>query len=80
MSGTLTLVTDDGRVALGPGECAGFPRGAANGHHLINEGSEVAVYLEVGTRTPREVAVYPDVDLHLDTAVGYTRKNGEAYR
>jgi uncharacterized cupin superfamily protein len=37
LEGRPTLVTDEGRMVLGPGMCAGFPGGTGNAHHLINE-------------------------------------------
>ncbi|QSJ19392.1 cupin domain-containing protein [Nostoc sp. UHCC 0702] len=66
LSGELTLVTDAGAEILTPGMAAGFPAGEANGHHLVNQSSVVAVYLEVGDRTPNDQAIYPDHP-HLTT-------------
>src|SRR5436190_6138177 len=34
VKGELMLVSDDGEQRLGPGMCAGFVGGVANGHHL----------------------------------------------
>jgi uncharacterized cupin superfamily protein len=80
LSGELTLVTDDGEVVLRSGDCAAFPKNTPNGHHLINKTSNNATYLEVGTRAQDEVCCYPDIDLHIDTAVGwYTHKDGTPY-
>ncbi|PMB19605.1 cupin [Fischerella thermalis CCMEE 5319] len=63
LEGELTLITDTGAEVLKPGMAAGFPAGEANGHHLVNRTSTVAVYLEVGDRTPNDQAIYPDDDL-----------------
>ncbi|MGJ5672044.1 MAG: cupin domain-containing protein [Nostochopsis sp.] len=63
LEGELTLITDAGAEILIPGMAAGFPAGEANGHHLVNRTSTVAVYLEVGDRTPNDEASYPDDDL-----------------
>jgi len=82
LSGALTLVTEAGEQRLDPGQAAGFPAGRADGHHLINRGTEPAVYLEVGDRRADDEIAYPDVDLHLaPTPRGkvFTRKNGEPY-
>ncbi len=78
LSGTATLVTEAGRTALGPGMCAGFPAGVADGHCLVNDGATDVVYLEVGDRTPGEVAHYPDDDVSAKAAQAwsYTRKDG----
>ena len=41
-----------------------FPHNDANGHHLVNKGSVLAVCLEVGTRAMEDVVTYPDIDNH----------------
>ena len=82
LEGELTLVTDDGEQALGPGMAAGFPAGVENGHHLINRGRAAAVYLEVGDRRPEDAVVYPDIDLLLRPGPGgpvFTNRKGEPY-
>src|SRR6186713_2531950 len=50
LEGELTLVEDDGETLLRAGECAAFPKGTRNGHHLKNRSSVIAVYLDVGSR------------------------------
>ena len=52
LEGELTLVEDGGETVLRAGDCAAFPKGTGNGHHLINRSDAMAVYLEVGTRAP----------------------------
>jgi uncharacterized cupin superfamily protein len=66
LEGELVLVEDEGETVLKPGDCAGFKANVANGHHLINRTDRDALILEVGTRAPREVAHYPDVDLRYE--------------
>ncbi|MEH2340041.1 cupin domain-containing protein [Nostoc sp.] len=63
LEGELTLVTDRGAEILTPGMAAGFPAGEANGHHFVNRSSVVAIYLEVGDRTPNDKVTYPDENL-----------------
>lgn len=65
VSGEIILVTDAGRQRLGPGMVAGFPAGAADGHHLVNESDETAVYLEIGDRSEDDEVRYPDIDMVL---------------
>ena len=36
--GELTLITDDGEEVMRPGDCAAFPAGKPDGHHLVNRG------------------------------------------
>jgi uncharacterized cupin superfamily protein len=82
LEGRPTLHTDEGRLALAPGSCAGFKAGTGNGHRLINETNEDVVYLEIGDRTPGEAVTYPDDDLladYLDGTLRFTRKDGTAY-
>ena len=48
---------------LRPGDAAGWKAGVANGHCLINRSARDAVYLEIGTRAPRERSEYSDIDM-----------------
>lgn len=81
LEGELTLIEDDGESVLRPGDAASFKAGVANGHHLLNRSTSDAIYIEIGTRTPRERAQFPDVDLIVDAdeaGVHYSSKDGEA--
>jgi uncharacterized cupin superfamily protein len=78
LSGAVVLITDGGEQVLAAGMCCGFPLGTADGHHLVNRGSEPAVYLEVSNRDPLDGADYPDVDL-LYRGGKFTRKDGSAF-
>ena len=73
LEGRLTLIEDDGETILTAGDCAVFPKGAGNGHHLINRSDEVAVYLEVGSRQPEDVATCSDIDLMSRNSDGVFR-------
>jgi uncharacterized cupin superfamily protein len=82
LQGQPTLHTDEGRMVLAPGMCAGFKAGTGNGHHLINETAEDVVYLEVGDRTPGDEGHYPDDDLRALLVEGkwkFVRKDGTPY-
>lgn len=61
LEGEVTLVTDEGETVLTPGMTAGFRAGSGNGHHLVNRSASPVRVLEVGTRTDKEVAHYPDI-------------------
>jgi uncharacterized cupin superfamily protein len=83
LAGELTLITDAGTETLHPGMAAAFPAGKADGHHLVNQSSEPATYLEVGTRSADDDAVYPDIDLLCEKRGGklrYLHKSGEPYK
>lgn len=82
LSGSLVLVTDEGRTRLDAGMCAGFRAGSGNAHSLLNESDAEAVYLEVGDRTPGDEVVYPDDDLDARLIEGKWRffhKDGTPY-
>ena len=82
LAGHPTLHTDEGRVRLAPGMCAGFKAGTGNGHRLINETDEDVVFLEVGDRTPGDEGTYPDDDLKavfVDGRWQFVHKDGTPY-
>ena len=65
LEGEPTLITDAGEFLLEPGTCAGFRAGDGNAHQIVNRSAEPVVLLEVGDRSPGDVAEYPDDDLAL---------------
>lgn len=81
LEGEVVLVEDDGETVLRAGDCAGFPKGAANGHHLVNRSDRLAVVLEVGGRHPDDDRVeYPDIDLTFDgRETFYRHRDGTPY-
>lgn len=79
-AGELTLVDDKGETVLAVGDCAAFPAGDANGHHLVNRSDRVGAFIVVGTTTKTETAWYSDIDMKVQTADGsshFTRQNGD---
>ena len=61
LSGTVTLIDENGEHLLGPGAFAGFPAGAPNAHHLVNRSSATAELMVVGLRKVGEERIhYPD--------------------
>jgi len=59
----------------------GLSKGYANGHHLINKSGAMAVYLEVGSRSPADVTICSDVDMMSSNADGrFVHKDGTPYR
>jgi uncharacterized cupin superfamily protein len=80
LEGELKLVEDSGAILLRAGDCAAFPKGSGVGHHLINESSAVAVYLEVGSRHPNDLTTCSDVDMMSSNADGrFVHKDGTPY-
>jgi uncharacterized cupin superfamily protein len=79
LAGEAVLVEDEGETALRAGDCAAFPKGVANGHHLVNRSDAPCIFIAVGKMAVTDCH-YPDVDLHLDAAKGaYTHKDGSPY-
>jgi uncharacterized cupin superfamily protein len=79
LAGEVVLITDAGETLLRAGDCAGFPKNVADGHHLINRSASEAMVLEVGARSSRDVVTYSDIDMKTDAVSGaYVRKNGAA--
>ena len=80
LEGELTLVEDEGSTVLRAGDCASFPKNSGNGHHMINRSAMTAVYLEVGSRHPDDLATCSDIDLKSANSDGrFVRKDGTPY-
>jgi uncharacterized cupin superfamily protein len=80
LEGELVLVSDGGEQTLRAGECAGYPAGKPDGHHLINRSDRPARYLEIGNRDDADEAHYPDDDImYADDRGSYTHKDGRPY-
>ena len=78
VSGEAVLVEDDGRTLLKSGDCAAWPKGNTNGHHLINESNEDCSFVVVGGGK-NTGGGYSDVDLAFTSEGTYTRKDGTPY-
>jgi uncharacterized cupin superfamily protein len=82
LEGECTLMQDAGPVPMRAGDCAAFPAGDPDGHCFVNESGAVARFLVAGTRAPKEVATYSDVDLRVELEPGekggarFTYKDG----
>lgn len=82
LEGELVMVTDAGEELMRPGDCAGFPGGQRDGHHLQNRTDKPARILVVGSRMAEDFGEYPDIDMKFlpnryAGGGGYVRKNGE---
>ena len=58
VSGHPTLVVNGEKTLLGPGDYVGFPGSSTDSRALINESSEKAVILTIGTNPPGDKVVY----------------------
>ena len=81
--GECVLVQDGGETVMRPGDCAAFKAGDPDGHHFINRSDREARFLVVGTKAPREVGTYSDVDLRVEIEGGkarFTYKDGSDWQ
>jgi len=72
-------VQDAGETVMRPGDCAAFPAGVADGHHLRNDAAVAGSFLVVGSKARDEVAHYSDVDLVVRVSpegAVFTRRDG----
>jgi uncharacterized cupin superfamily protein len=80
LEGEVTLIEDNAETVLRAGECAAFPKGTGNGHHLINRSNAMAIYLEVGSRHPDDLTSCSDIDMMSANADGrFIHKDGTPY-
>ncbi|MGF6230307.1 putative cupin superfamily protein [Inquilinus ginsengisoli] len=80
LEGELVLIEDGGETVLRAGDCAAFPKNSGNGHHMINRSATMAVYLEVGTRSPTDVITCSDIDMMSPSTDGrFLHKDGTPY-
>jgi uncharacterized cupin superfamily protein len=82
LEGEVVLCENHGETVLKPGDAAGWKAGVANGHCLVNRSSRDAVFLEIGSRKPRDRAQYPDIDMLVrkdESGAHYTHKSGEPF-
>ncbi|WP_375428791.1 cupin domain-containing protein [uncultured Sphingomonas sp.] len=78
LTGEAVLVDDAGEHPLGPGDCAAFPKGDRNGHHLRNRSGAPCTFLVVGAG-PREGGDYPDIDMRFTADGRYVHDDGTDY-
>ncbi|MCT2398102.1 cupin domain-containing protein [Novosphingobium mangrovi (ex Huang et al. 2023)] len=78
LTGEAVLVEDDGRTVLRPGDVCAWPKGATNGHHLINESDAPCSFIAISAGNRSGTGAYSDIDMKFDAA-GYYRKDGTPY-
>ncbi|PZR00645.1 MAG: transcriptional regulator [Cereibacter sphaeroides] len=81
--GECVMVIDSGEHVMRRGDCAAFPANDGDGHHFINRTDKVARFLVIGSKAPKEVATYSDVDFVLHVEDGqsrFTYKDGTPWK
>ena len=78
IAGEAVLVEDEGRTLLRAGDCAAFPKGTGNGHHVINESDSDCAFVVVGGGT-NSGGGYSDIDMLFTADSQYIHKDGTPY-
>ena len=78
LSGEAVLVEDEGRLVLRPGDCAAFPAGVKNGHHLRNDSDADCVFVVVGSGAGG-AGGYSDIDMIWTADGTFARRDGTPY-
>jgi uncharacterized cupin superfamily protein len=78
LEGEAVLVEDDGQTVLRPGDCAAWPKGSTNGHHLRNESDRDCAFIVVGGGV-NSGGGYSDIDLMFTADNKYVHKDGTPY-
>ena len=78
LSGEAVLAEDDGQTLLRPGDCAAWPKGSTNGHHLRNESDRDCAFIVVGGGT-NTGGGYSDIDMIFTDDNRYVHRDGTPY-
>lgn len=78
LEGEAVLVEDEGRTLLRAGDCAAWPKGSTNGHHLRNETDADCVFIVVGGKRGGSGG-YSDIDMMWTAKGRFVRKDGTPY-
>jgi uncharacterized cupin superfamily protein len=78
VEGEAVLVEDDGRTVMRPGDLAAWPKGVANGHHLINDSDTPCRFIVFGGGVNKG-GCYSDIDMMWTIDDGYVHKDGTPY-
>lgn len=78
LSGEAVLIEDEGETVLRPGDCAAWPAGVRNGHHLINRSDADCTFLCMSAGDRTAGGAYSDIDM-VFTEQGYLHRDGTPY-
>lgn len=78
LDGEAVLAEDDGETVLKEGDCAVWPKGSTNGHHLRNESKKDCVFIVIGGGASMGGG-YSDIDMMFTSDGRYVRKDGSPY-
>jgi uncharacterized cupin superfamily protein len=78
LTGEAVLAEDEGETILRAGDCAAWPKGTTNGHHLRNESDEDCSFI-VMSGGSNAGGGYSDIDMMWTTEGGFVHKDGTSY-
>jgi len=78
LSGEAVLVEDAGRTVLRPGDVCAWPKGVADGHHLVNESDADCSFIAGSAGVKDGTGGYSDIDM-IFGPVGYQHRDGTPY-
>lgn len=78
LSGEAELVDDSGVRVMRAGDCAAFPAGETNGHHLRNVSEEPCLFIVIGAGNRDGGGSYSDIDMTF-SGDAYFHKDGTPY-
>jgi len=78
LTGEAVLIDDSGETLLRPGDCAAFPMGDNNAHHLINRSDADCSFIAISAGDRNSGGSYADIDMDF-TSEGYFHKDGTPY-
>jgi uncharacterized cupin superfamily protein len=78
LSGEAVMIEDSRRSILRAGDCAAWPKGNTNGHHLRNESESDCTFVVVGSGAGG-AGGYSDIDMLFTPEGKYVHKDGTPY-
>jgi uncharacterized cupin superfamily protein len=78
LEGEAVLIEDEGSTILRPGDCAAWPKGSTNGHHLRNESNADCVFICM-SGGKNSGGGYSDIDMIWTTEGGFAHRDGTPY-
>jgi uncharacterized cupin superfamily protein len=83
LAGEAVLIEDadgpgGGRTVLRAGDICAWPKGVANGHHIVNESGEDCCFVAI-SGGPRTGGGYSDIDMMFTADDRYVHKDGSEY-
>jgi uncharacterized cupin superfamily protein len=78
LTGKAVLVEDEGETEVGPGDVLAWPKGVANGHHLINRSDQPCTFIAISAGQGSSGG-YSDIDMIWTADGAFRRRDGTEY-